>query len=97
MTAGFPEWKINPMNFKEEGDQVKFAVQITGTHTQPLSLPMPGMPPIPPTGKEIRNPREPITATVRNGKVTRLEATVVPNGGVMGVLNQLGVQMPHMG
>jgi hypothetical protein len=39
-------------------------------------------------------PKEPTTVTVKDGKISRLEAAVVPGGGVMGVLAQLGVPVP---
>jgi predicted ester cyclase len=95
LSAAFPDWNFNVMDLKEDGDKVTGVVQITGTHTMPLSLPLPGVPTIPPTGKQIRLPREPISFTVKNGKITRIDATVVPGGGVMGVLAQLGVQIPQ--
>ncbi|HET6845752.1 MAG TPA: nuclear transport factor 2 family protein [Anaerolineales bacterium] len=94
MQAGMPDWKFNATDFKEDGDKVTVTLQITGTQTAELKLPMPGMAPIPATGKRISLPKEPTTFTVKNGKVTRLESAAVPGGGVMGVLAQLGVPLP---
>jgi predicted ester cyclase len=93
MNKAMPDWKFNASDFKEDGDVVTVTFQITGTQTGELSLPMPGMQPLPPTGKKVSLPKEPGTFTVKNGKLARLEVTSVPGGGVMGVLAQLGVKM----
>jgi len=95
MQAGIPDWKFNASDYKENADKVTANLQITGTQTKELKLPMPGMAPIPATGKHVSLPKEPATFTVKNGKISRLEVTSVPGGGVMGVLGQLGVSVPH--
>ena len=91
MQAGMPDWKFNASDFKEDGDKVMVTMQITGTHTGELKLPMPGMPPIPATGKRVSLPKEQTTFTLKDGKVVRLETAGVPGGGVMGILVQLGI------
>jgi len=96
MVAGIPDWKFNSRDFKQVGDKVTVTFQITGTQTRELSLPMPGMPKIPASGKRISLPLEPATITVKDGKISRLESAVVPGGGVMGVLAQLGIAIPQM-
>ncbi|MFN2119338.1 MAG: nuclear transport factor 2 family protein [Anaerolineales bacterium] len=94
MVAGIPDWKFNASDLKEEGDKVTGALQISGTQSKELKLPLPGMQPIPATGKHVSLPKEPVTFTIRDGKIARLESAVVPGGGVMGVLAQLGVPAP---
>jgi hypothetical protein len=96
MVAGIPDWKFNAKDFKQVGDKVTVTFQITGTQTRELSLPMPGIPKIPASGKHISLPQEPTTITLKDGKICRLESTVVPGGGVMGVLAQLGIAIPQM-
>jgi predicted ester cyclase len=93
MNKAMPDWKFNASDFKENGDVVTVTFQITGTQTGELNVPMPGVQPIPPTGKKVSLPKEPSAFTVKNGKLARLEVTPVPGGGVMGVLAQLGVKM----
>jgi predicted ester cyclase len=95
MRAGIPDWKFNASDLKEDGDKVTATLQITGTQTAELKLPMPGMAPIPATGKKISLPKEPATFTVKDGKISRLETAVTPGGGVAGLLAQIGVQMAH--
>ncbi len=94
MLAAMPDWKFNGTDYKENGDVVTVNLQITGTQTGELSLPMPGLPKLPSTGKKVSLPKEPSTFTVKNGKISRLEVASTPGGGVMGVLAQLGMKMP---
>lgn len=94
--TAMPDWKFNATEMKENGDQVTMMLQITGTQTGELSLPMPGFPKVPPRGKKVSLPNDPSTFTVKNGKVTRIDAPVSANGGVPGILMQLGVPMPPM-
>jgi predicted ester cyclase len=96
MLKAMPDWRFNAADFKENGDQVTVPLRITGTHTGELQLPMPGMPAIAATGTKVSLPAEPSTFTVKNGKLTKLEVASTPGGGVMGILSQLGVDMPGM-
>ena len=91
-----PDWSFNSHDEVEERDKVRVAVQITGTHTHELVLPMPGMPPIPPTGKRISLPVEHVEYTLSGNKITSLSSDNVPGGGVPGVLAQMGVPLPSM-
>jgi len=91
-----PDWKFNATDFKQNGEQVTATFQITGTHTSELSLPMPGFPKVPASGKHVSLPKESITIPLKNSKISRLEAGKVPGGGVAGVLTQLGIPMPQM-
>jgi predicted ester cyclase len=94
MIAGIPDWKFNAADFKEDGDKVKATLQITGTQTKELRPPIPGVQPIPASGKHVSLPKEPATFTIRDGKISRLETAGTPGAGVMGVLAQLGVPVP---
>jgi predicted ester cyclase len=94
MLKAMPDWKFNATDFKEDGDQVTVPLRITGTHTGELQLPMPGLPAIPASGTKVSLPAEPSTFTVKNGKLAKLEVANTPGGGVMGILFQLGVNMP---
>ena len=96
LRQAMPDWKFNAGEYKENGDQVTVPFQITGTHTGELQLPLPGLPPIPPTGTKVSLPSEPSTFTVKDGKLSKLEVADIPGGGVMGILSQLGVNLPGM-
>jgi predicted ester cyclase len=95
LVAAMPDWKFNPTDFTENGDVVTAMLQISGTQTGELNLPMPGMPKIPPTGKHVSLPEELTTFTVRGGKIVMIDTASSPAGGVPGILTQLGVPMPH--
>ena|SRR5689334_25301691 len=95
LVKAIPDWKFNASNFKVQGNTVSGTVQITGTHTATLDTHIPGMPPIPATGKRIALPQEPFTFTLRNDKIALFEAAHVEGGGVMGLLAQIGAAPPH--
>lgn len=92
----FPDWAFNSHDEVEQGDLVTAAVQITGTHSRDLVLPMPGMPPIPATGKRVSLPEEHLTFTFKGDKIASLTSDNTPGGGVPGILAQIGVPLPPM-
>ena len=94
MLTAMPDWKFNGADYKENGDVVTANLHLPATQPAELSLPMPGLPQIPASGKKVSLPNEPTTLTVKNGKLARLDVTPTPGGGVMGILSQLGVKMP---
>ena len=95
LVAGIPDWSFNPTDISAQGDQVFLTNHISGTQTGTLNLPM--LPaPIPPTGRSFQLGAEPVVVTIRDGLVTRISAQSGPQGGVMGILMQLGVELPPM-
>lgn len=94
LVAAMPDWKFNATDFKEDGDKVMAKVHISGTHTATLNLPALGIQSFAATGKHVQLPFENLTATIKNGKLARLEAEHVEGGGVPGVLMQIGAPMP---
>ncbi len=94
LQEAMPDWKFNATNWKENGDKVTVDMQITGTQTKELSLPMPGFPKVPATNKKVSLPNAPGTFTVKGDKLTGFAVTDVPGGGLPGILVQLGVKMP---
>ena len=96
LARAFPDWNFNLGEATEEGDKVHLTIEITGTHTGVLDLTPTGMP-VPvlqPTGKKIQVAEEHPVLTVRNGKFSELYLPVAPGGGLMSILNQLGVAVP---
>src|SRR5262249_30310348 len=85
--VGVPDWHSADENLRKEGGVVTADVMITGTHTGVLALP--GMPPIPPTGKSFAT-RDRATATVRGDQL----ASLPTEQGSPGPLQQVGVQPP---
>lgn len=92
--AAYSNFRVNYQPGAESGQQVHCTVQLTGKHTRDLRLPIPGMPVIPATGKQVSLPREPVTYTFRDGKVADQHVEQVDGGGLPGMLQQLGVALP---
>ncbi len=66
-------------------------VQMEGKHTGNWDLSFMGMGVISPTNKSWKNPKESLTVTVQNGKVVKCEVEVPANGGLAGIMSQLGL------
>ena len=94
ITTGIPDWTFGMRDFHEDGDVVRGIAHVGGTHTGTISLPFMGIPDLPATGRKAENPDEPVAMTVRAGKLANLHADVGPEGGVAGILRQLGATLP---
>jgi len=70
------------------------SIQLSGKHTGELVVPVPGIPRVPATGRTITLPREGFEATVRDGKISSIKVEALPNGGLLGILAQMGVALP---
>lgn len=94
LAKAMPDLRFNFVPGKTEGNTVEGAIQITGTHTGEFSLPMPGLPQVPATGKKITNAIEPVRVTARGDKLINWEVTPVPDGGLLGILSRMGATVP---
>jgi predicted ester cyclase len=94
LLTAFPDWSFNLSDVQVTGNVARTTHQISGTHTGDLDLSPLGMPVIPATGKKVRLPVEHADLTFEGGKAVRLHADVPADGGVPGIMQQLGVQMP---
>ena len=95
LNAAFPDWKFNIGHVHPHGDVIHVTAQITGTQTGDLDLSPMGMPSVPATGKAIQLPAEELGVRVEGDKITQISGHPVEGGGVMGILSQLGVEVPH--
>lgn len=95
LAAAMPDLRMNYAPSKSNGSHTHGTVKVTGTHKGEFNLPVPGIPQVPPTGNAIANPTEQVEVTVQNGKVTEWQVAHVPNGGLFGILAQMGVALPH--
>jgi predicted ester cyclase len=94
MTA-FPDVKFDVQQVTVNGNQATVKAMWSGTNTGALSLPMPGMPNIPPTGKKV-SVKDTYVVTVQGDKVSHMQIDSPADGGIPGALAQLGVKMPGM-
>ena len=81
---GFPDWNFNYGNFQD----TSCTVQITGTHSGEFTVP--NRSPIPATGNNINLPKETINFTFEGDKISRMNIDSPPNGGLPGILEQIG-------
>jgi predicted ester cyclase len=96
LQAGFPDIHFEPQKVSVNGDQATVDVQITGTNSGAVSLPLPGMTgSIPPTGRKV-SVTDRFVITVRGDKVSQMHVDSPSGGGVAGILEQLGVNRPGM-
>lgn len=95
LAAGMPDFRFHYKATGGAGDDAEGTVQVGGTHTGTFTPPIPGLSPVPPTGNKILNPPEHIWATARDGKLIRYVVEHVPNGGLAGILGQMGVTLAH--
>jgi SnoaL-like domain len=92
----FPDWKFNVSDLEAVDNEVYVTIRIRATHLGVYDVSKLGLsiPPIQPTGKSRSWPVEYLTCTVKNNKITHIEVTNGPDGGLMGTLAWLGVELP---
>ena len=92
LLGGLQDWKFNFSILNEQENKVLAKVRITATHTRDLSLPfMPEVSTIRATGKRVALPEEKVEVVLKGDKIAQLKVEQVPEGGVTGLLKQLGV------
>ena len=95
LKTAFPDLKFDIQNVTSQGSQATVQAIWSGTHKGPLNLPVPGMPSIPPTGKQV-SVRDTYIVTVQGDKVSRIEVDSPSDGGIPAALVQIGVKVPGM-
>ncbi len=86
--AAAPDYRLTWSNAREDGDTVHGTTGVSGTQTNTLALP--GLPPIPATGKRF-SATFPTTVTWRADKITAI--SLGPSSSPT-LFEQLGVQPP---
>jgi predicted ester cyclase len=95
LKTAFPDMQMHVDKVTVNGNQAKVDATWSGTQTGALSLPIPGMPSLPPTGKKV-NVKDSYLVTVDGDKVSRMEVQSPKDGGIPGALAQLGMKVPGM-
>jgi hypothetical protein len=95
LLVALPDFSYNLSDLRRERDNAVTAfIQVTGTHTNALDLPFPGFLPIESTGLAIALPQVHATFTFEGDKLREMNVESVPGGGIMGVLQQVGSEVP---
>jgi len=95
LKTAMPDLKFDVQQVTVNGDQATVKAMWSGTNTGSLSLPMPGMPTIPPTGKKV-SVKDSYIVTVKGDKVSHMQVDSPADGGIPAALMQMGVKMPGM-
>ncbi len=95
LKTAFPDLKFDVQQVMVDGNKATVKTKWGGTNTGALSMPMPGMPSVPPTGKKV-SVMDSYIVTVQGDKVSRMEVDSPADGGIPGALAQMGVKMPSM-
>lgn len=88
----FPDFKFNEKVESVEGNGVKLAVYLTGTHSGYLDYPISDVPKLQATGKTIRLPAEYFTYYVENDKIVYTAGEIPEGHGPKALKKQLGVE-----
>ena len=95
LNTAFPDLKFDIQNVTVDGDVATVQAIWSGTHNGPLNMPIPGMPSIPPTDKQV-SVKDLYIVTVEGDKVSRIEVDSPPDGGIPAALGQIGAKVPGM-
>jgi SnoaL-like domain len=85
---------VHDVHERQQDSRVKVAIQLTGTQTDGFILPPLGLPPIPQLAKAVSLPEEHWNFTVEHDQIVRIAVERVDGGGIQGLLQQLGVDIP---
>jgi hypothetical protein len=77
-----------------EGKRMRAAIHITGTHTNTFQVVPLGLPLIPETNKAVSLPEEHWEYVVKDNTIATIRVQHVAGGGIAGILQQLGVDIP---
>ena len=95
LKTAFPDLKFDVQNVTVQGNQATVQAIWSGTNKGPLNMPLPGMPSIPPTGKQV-SVKDTYIVTVEGDKVSRIDVDSPSDGGIPAALNQIGAAVPGM-
>ncbi len=93
--TGFPDWNYDYDVIEDRG-QGNYAIKWRqgGTHTAVWA--MPGMDPIPPTGRKVTIRPHYFYYRVSGDKLTMIFPEPIPGGAPRGILEQIGVKLPPL-
>ncbi len=94
LCAAMPDFSYNFSNEHHQKNEVQALIQITGTQTNDLNLPMFGIPVIPATGLAISLPQVHVMYLTENEQVTQMRMETVAGSGLAGLLQQVGSELP---
>ncbi len=95
LKEGIPGLIFNLHNVLEADlHQVTATWHVAGYQTDSFILPTLGMPPIPMTGRSISLPTEDVIYELENDLIRAIQVQPTEGGGIKGILEQLGIDVP---
>src|SRR4051812_44051550 len=85
--AGFPDWRYEHDAPELRDDVLAVRFRQGGTHTAPFILP--GIAPVPATGKKVKIPEHFFFYRVRDDRIVEIRPEPVPGGAPGGILEQI--------
>lgn len=89
-----PDYAFHFSEIEGRDNRVSSLVQITGTHTRDLALPLFGLPLIPATGLAIDLPQAHVEYRIAGDRIAEMRFERVPGGGLAGLFQQIGAELP---
>src|SRR5215469_4707951 len=100
LATGMPNLSYNFRDIREvdeslgEGSRVRATIQITGTQTNVFEIAPLGLPLIPETNKSVSLPAQHWDYVVKGNAIAFIRVEPVSGGGITGILEQLGIDIP---
>lgn len=94
LLGAMSDFSYNLDQVQQQGNETNALISITGTHTADLSLPLFGLQSIPATGIAIVLPQVSCDFQVDGDKVVGVRVEQIPGGGLSGLLQQIGAELP---
>ena len=94
LKAGIPSLMFNLHNLAEQGNTVTGSIQIAGYQSDSFSISALSLPPVPQMARSISLPVEDVSFELNGDTITRWNVHHVTDGGISGLLHQLGIDAP---
>jgi predicted ester cyclase len=92
--SAFPDWRYEHDPPEARGETIAIRWRQGGTHTGTFSLP--GLDPVPATGRRVRIPEQYFFYTVQAGAIVLIRPEPIAGGAPRGILEQIGHPMPPL-
>ncbi len=94
LLAAMPDFSYNLTDVERSGTDVRAFIRISGTQINDLALPMVGLPSMAATGLAVSLPQTQVVYRVEEGLIQAMEIEQVVGGGLSGLLQQIGAELP---
>lgn len=89
LDAAMPDFSYQLSDLHGHADVVEGLIQVSGTHTRTLALPLLDIPPMRETGQQVVLPQVAVKFLLKDGKITEMGVQPVDGGGMEGLLQQM--------